>query len=118
MLAIMLIVLGLAALYGFLLMVYYFVTKDGLSTPVRWIGSIFGGTVMSGIMALLAFLLIWPPVNILIMAGTLGVITVISGVILLNVNVSRIDDSAKTNRGDITDELDNSTTSLDVSTRP
>lgn len=118
MLAIIMVILGLAALYGFLIVVYYFITKKNLSTPVRWIGAIIGGTVMSGIMGLSALLIIWPPVNILMISGALGLITVISGIVLLNLNVARIDELAEMNRREIVDELDDCNSNFDVSTRP
>lgn len=117
MLAIVMVILGLAALYGFLLMVYYFITKKNLSTPIRWIGSIIGGAFMSGVMVFLALLLIWPPVNILLTVAGLGVITVISGIVLLNVNVAQIDSLAEMNRREMENELDDCTSNLDVSTR-
>lgn len=117
MLAITMIIIGLAALYGFLVVVYYFVTRKKLSTTVRWVGGIVGGAFMSVVMALLALMLIWPPVNILLVAGALGVVTVISGIVLLNVNMARIDDLAEINRREIADELDHCSSNYDVSTR-
>jgi len=117
MLTLIMVILGLAALYGFLVVLYYFATRKYLSTPLRWVGAIVGGAVMSGIMVLLVLLLIWPPVNILLIAASLGVITVISGVVLLNVNVARIDELAEMNKGVIVDELDDCNSTFDVNTR-
>lgn len=117
MLAIVMVILGLAALYGFLLMVYYFMTKGNLSTPKRWIGSLVGGAFASAIMVFLAFLIIWPPVNILLTVACLGVISLISGVVLLNVNMARIDELAELNRREINDELDDCSSNVDVSSR-
>lgn len=117
MLAIVMLILGLSALYGFLLMVYYFVTKKNLSTPLRWIGSIIGGAFVSAIMVFLAFLLIWPPANILLTVACLGVMCLISGVVLLNIDIAHIDELAEMNRREINDELDDCSSNLDVSTR-
>lgn len=82
MFALMMVMLGLAAIYGFLLGIYLFLSRKGLSTPMRWVGGIAGGIILSGCMTFLALLILWPPISFLLTAGVLGLVVMLSSVVL------------------------------------
>lgn len=86
MFTLMMVMLVLAAIYGFLLGLYLFLSRKAMSTPLRWIGGIAGGVVLSGAMAFLAFLILWPPISLILIAGVVGLVVLLSSVILFNKN--------------------------------
>ncbi|PKM80740.1 MAG: hypothetical protein CVU89_12455 [Firmicutes bacterium HGW-Firmicutes-14] len=79
---ILVIVVGLAAVYGFFLGIYFFMYRLNLSAPMRWLGGIAGGTVVGGLMALAAIVLLWPPFSILFSLGMMVLVGAVSVAIL------------------------------------
>lgn len=61
---IVLLNVGFAGLFGFFLSIYYFMYRLNLSNLWRWLGGIVGSLIIGSIMALLDFLMIWPPNDI------------------------------------------------------
>lgn len=114
MLAILTVILGLAALFGFLLGIYIFSYRVNLPQPLRWLGGVAGGLVMAVLMAGLALLIIWPPLSITFIIGGLVFVGIISVVALMGGNKNAVSQ----NRSGLNDDLDTYGLDLDVSTRP
>ena len=78
MMAILMMIMGLAAMFGFFLAVYFFVYRlKNLSAPLRWTGGILGGVMAGALSALAVLLLLWPPLSIVL----LGVALLIAGIV-------------------------------------
>lgn len=115
MLALMMVMLVLAAVYGFLLGLYFFLSKKSLSTPLRWIGGIAGGTILGGLMAFLALLILWPPISFLLIAGVVGLVVLLSGVIIFSMNEPNLDELIELEREVNNDDVDRSSADFNVS---
>jgi hypothetical protein len=72
MMAMLALILGLAAVFGFFLGVYFVLYRMNLPEPLRLVGGVAGGVVMAGITAGVALLMVWPPFSLLFVAGGLG----------------------------------------------
>ncbi len=64
MLTILILTLGLAGLFGFLLGIYFFTYRVSLPGLLQWMGGAVGGLFMGAIMIVVTLLMIWPPFNI------------------------------------------------------
>lgn len=62
---------SLAGLSGFALSIYFFIYRSNMRNPWRWPAGIFCGLVIGGLMALIDFMMIWPPATIL--STTVGI---------------------------------------------
>ena len=86
MLAILTVLLGLAAVFGFLLGIYVFSYRVNLPQPLRWLGGIVGGLVTACVMVGLILLIIWPPLSIPFIIGGLGFVGIVSVAALMGGN--------------------------------
>lgn len=115
MLTLMMVMLGLAAIYGFLLGLYLFLSRKGLNTPLRWIGGLLGGIVLSGFMTFLALLILWPPISFLLIAGVLGLVVLLSSVILYSKKETTLCELAELEREVNSDVMDGSSVDFNIS---
>ncbi len=72
MVAILTTIVVLAAVFGFFLSVYFFFYVVNIARPLRWLAGIIGGVFTGALMAMLAFIILWPPVNFLVITGALA----------------------------------------------
>jgi len=55
-----------AGLLGFCLSIYCFMFRLHLANPWRWLAGIGGGLIIGTLLAVIDFLIIWPPTNIFV----------------------------------------------------
>lgn len=69
---ILLLITGIAAIYGFMVGIYFFLYRTNFGSTLRWIGGIIGGLLFAAIISSLVLITLYPPVNwIFIAAGVL-----------------------------------------------
>ena len=78
------VIIGLAAMLGFLLGIYLFVYRLNLSRPIRWLGGIVSGVIFGGLLAFASFMLIWPPFSLLLALGMLVLVVVVAALIFMD----------------------------------
>lgn len=124
MMAVVMITLGLAAVFGFLLGQRIF-HRMNISRPLRWLGGTVAGLVLAGVMAVFALLVIWPPFSIIFLGGGLAIVGVVAALTMLGgkegeqqeTKASLFErDTLGQSRGDLNDGLD--TFGLDFDTSP
>jgi len=77
------IIMGLAAMFGFFLGLYFFVCRLNLSRPLAWLGGIVSGVIFGGLLAFASLMLIWPPFSLLLTLGMMVMVVVVAAVILI-----------------------------------
>lgn len=82
MLAILTVTLGLAAVFGFFLGMYFFTCRVNLPEPFRWLGGALGGLFMAVIMAGITLVMLWPPLSIPFLLGGLAFFGIVTAVTL------------------------------------
>ncbi len=119
MLAVLTTIVVLAAVFGFVLSVYFFFYVVNIAKPLRWLAGIIGGIFTGALMAMLAFIVLWPPVNFPVIAAALAFAGLVAAVALGWFGKSRdvecTSSSISLNRGDEHEDLD--TYGLDVDAR-
>lgn len=81
MMAILVTIMGLAAIFGFSLTVYFFFYRVEMAQPLRWLGAIVGGPVVAALMVGATMVILWPPVNFVMAAAVLifaGILTALA----------------------------------------
>jgi len=78
------IIMGLAAMFGFFLGVYLFVYRLNLSKPLGWLGGIVSGVIFGGLLAFASFMLLWPPFSLVLALGMLVLVGIVAAVILID----------------------------------
>lgn len=78
MIGVFLVIMGLAAVFGFFLSVYFFLYRANISPSMRWPAAIIGGFITGGFMVGLTLLILWPPLNVLVTLGMLALACVIT----------------------------------------
>ncbi|MDA8234676.1 MAG: hypothetical protein M0Z31_07770 [Clostridia bacterium] len=81
---ILLTTMGLAALFGFFLAYHFFFYRVKLAKPWRWLGAIVGGTVAGGFLAAGTLVLLWPPLNIMMVIGAQVMVVIVTALLLLD----------------------------------
>lgn len=82
--AIIFLILGLAAVFGFLLGVYFFVFRLKLSESWQWVGGIVGGLVTGSLMVMAVMFILWPPFSFLLTGGVLIGAAVLTGLLMFS----------------------------------
>lgn len=75
------LILGMAALFGFLLGVYFFLYRVNLGQPFRTIGAVVGGSAVALLMVGVTLVVLWPPVEVMLSLVALvfaGIITAVT----------------------------------------
>ncbi len=76
------LIIGLAAVFGFFLGVYFFLYRINLSPSIRWVAAVLGGIVSAVFMVGVTFLVLWPPLNIMLTLGVLAFAGIMTAVAL------------------------------------
>lgn len=64
---VMFVGMGLAAVFGFSLGIYYFIYRTKIPLVLSWPLGVISGSIMGGFMAGAVFFALWPPINIMFM---------------------------------------------------
>ena len=83
-------VMGIAGLLGFSLAIYFFFYRVRLTTPWRWLGGMVGGLILAVLLAMTAYMVLWPPVNAVItFAGALIAVLVTGAALFGGENIQK-----------------------------
>lgn len=97
----------IAAVLGFSLSFYFFFHQVKLTSAWRWLGGVVGGAIVAVLLAMTAFMVLWPPANLVItLAGVLLAAAVIT--------VALYGSNKNNHKGEKTDDMDDY--QLDVGT--
>ena len=79
------VVMGIAAILGYCLAVYFFFYRVRFTAAWRWLGAAVGGLILAVLLAMTAFMVLWPPVNAattiggLLLAGAVTAVALYGG---------------------------------------
>jgi hypothetical protein len=82
--AMILVYMGMAAVFGFFLSIYFFLYRLHFARPWRLLVASIVGVIMGCIMAVITLLTVWPPVDYRFSAGGMAIIAVITYGVLFN----------------------------------
>ncbi len=78
------IIMGLAAMFGLFLGIYLFVWRLNLNRVVGWTAGIFSGVIFGGLLAFATFMLIWPPFSLLLAMIMLALVVAVAVMIIVD----------------------------------
>ena len=73
---------SLAGLSGFALSIYFFIYRSQMRNPWRWFAGIISGLIIGGLMALIDFMMIWPPATIVSTTVGIGLMLLITFILV------------------------------------
>ncbi|WP_366922073.1 hypothetical protein MFMK1_002504 [Metallumcola ferriviriculae] len=92
------ILMILAGVFGFSLVIYYFLYETKLELKWRWLGGVVGGSVSAVVCAIASFILLWPPRSnaVLLLVGF-----VVVGQVYTFIDPKKLRDEQNDNKGEV-----------------